>query len=124
VRYFLCIFCPPLAVLLCGKPFSAIAALFLWFCFWLPGSIYAFVVVSSHKADKRARRIERAILSRPIQVQALVMQSPSFEEHHTRSPKVILRKPRSIKPLAISTPRPYDPSSIYDQRANETQRIT
>lgn len=60
MRYFLCLI-PPLAVLLCGKPFQAVLAFILTLCFYVPGVIYALIVVSSHKADKRADKIVKAI---------------------------------------------------------------
>jgi uncharacterized membrane protein YqaE (UPF0057 family) len=60
MRYFLCLI-PPLAVLLCGKPIQAILALFLTLFFYIPGVVYALIVVSSHKADKRAASIVKAI---------------------------------------------------------------
>ena len=43
---------PPLAVLLCGKPFQAIINLFLTLLYF-PGMIHAVMVVSSHNADRR-----------------------------------------------------------------------
>ncbi|MCR6096866.1 YqaE/Pmp3 family membrane protein [Salipaludibacillus agaradhaerens] len=50
---FFAIFIPPIAVLMAGKPFQAIIALLLWFCLWVPGSLYAWGIVSDYKADKR-----------------------------------------------------------------------
>lgn len=61
MRYFLAIILPPLAVLLCGKPFQALLNIALTICFWLPGVIHALFVVNSHKADKRTERLEKAI---------------------------------------------------------------
>jgi len=50
-----------LAVFLCGKPIQAILALLLWACFWIPGSIYAFFVVSGYKADLRNKKLIKAM---------------------------------------------------------------
>ncbi|WP_337970285.1 YqaE/Pmp3 family membrane protein [Virgibacillus salexigens] len=50
---FWAILCPPIAVLMARKPFQSIIALLLWLCFWVPGSIYAWGVVSDYKDDKR-----------------------------------------------------------------------
>jgi uncharacterized membrane protein YqaE (UPF0057 family) len=61
MRYLIAIVLPPLAVLLCGKPLQAILNLFLTLFFWLPGVVHALFVVADHKAEKRARRIERAV---------------------------------------------------------------
>lgn len=55
--YLLAIFLPPLAVLLCGKPFQAILSIGLTLLFWIPGVLHAMLVVSSHHADKRNQRI-------------------------------------------------------------------
>lgn len=61
MRYLFAIICPPLAVLLCGKPFSALLNLFLTCIFWIPGCIHAFAVVNSYKNEKALKRIERTI---------------------------------------------------------------
>lgn len=55
--YLLAIVLPPLAVLLCGKPFQAIISIGLTFLFWIPGVIHACLVVSSHHADKRNQQV-------------------------------------------------------------------
>lgn len=55
----LAILCPPLAVLLCGKPIQALINLGLTMCFWLPGIIHAWGVVGDRKADKRFDRMAR-----------------------------------------------------------------
>lgn len=59
--YVLAIFLPPVAVLLCGKPFQAILNIVLWACFWLPGSIHAWFVVSAR--EDRRRLEELAVLA-------------------------------------------------------------
>ena len=61
MRYLLAILLPPVAVLLCGKPIQFFLNLLLTLCFWIPGSIHAIVVVSSHLADKRTDRIVDAL---------------------------------------------------------------
>ena len=53
----LAIICPPLAVLLVGKPFSAILNLFLTFCLWIPGAIHAWGVVSDSQATQRHNQL-------------------------------------------------------------------
>lgn len=71
MRYFLAIFCSPLAILLAGRPIAAILNAFLYlaaFVGWLLGGLpglllwglgvlHAWMVISGAKAD---RRIERA----------------------------------------------------------------
>jgi uncharacterized membrane protein YqaE (UPF0057 family) len=59
--YLLAILLPPLAVLLCGKPFQAILNILLTFAFWVPGVIHAMLVVSSHHADQRNDRVVKEL---------------------------------------------------------------
>ena len=59
--FLLSIFLPPVAVLLCGKPIQAVLNLFLTCCFWIPGVVHAFMVVSAKNADKRTDRLVDAI---------------------------------------------------------------
>lgn len=55
--YILCIFLPPVAVLLVGKPIQALINLVLTLCFWVPGVVHAILVVNGAKADKRTDRL-------------------------------------------------------------------
>jgi uncharacterized membrane protein YqaE (UPF0057 family) len=55
VLYLVAFFCPPLAVLLCGKPFQAVICAILT-SLYFPGLIHAYIVVSNRKADLRAAR--------------------------------------------------------------------
>lgn len=64
MRYLIAILLPPLAVLLCGKPFQAILNIFLTLLFWVPGIIHAVLVVNNHLEDKRANRIIKAMKER------------------------------------------------------------
>lgn len=59
--YLLAIICPPLAVLLCGKPIQALLSIGLTILGLLPGIIHACFVVSSHKADKRNEKLISAM---------------------------------------------------------------
>jgi len=61
MRYFLAILLPPVAVLLCGKPFQFVLNILLTILFWIPGMIHALFVVHSHLADKRTKKIVKAI---------------------------------------------------------------
>jgi len=61
MRYLFAIICPPLAVLLCGKPVQFLLNIPLTLCLWLPGMIHAHSVVSAHLADKRNAKVVRAI---------------------------------------------------------------
>lgn len=52
--YLIAILIPPLAVLLCGKPFQAVVNLALCCLLIVPGIVHALLVVGSYKADERA----------------------------------------------------------------------
>jgi len=58
--YFFAIVLPPMAILFCGKPIQAVCNIFLTLCGWIPGVVHALFVVHGHKADERAKRLERA----------------------------------------------------------------
>jgi uncharacterized membrane protein YqaE (UPF0057 family) len=60
MRYLIALLCPPLAVLLCGKPGKALLNCLLCLCFLVPGVIHAILLVADHKADLRADRVMRA----------------------------------------------------------------
>jgi uncharacterized membrane protein YqaE (UPF0057 family) len=53
--YFLAILLPPLAVLLTGRPLSALLNLVLTLIGWIPGMIHAILVVHDKKEENRAR---------------------------------------------------------------------
>ena len=59
--YLLAVVLPPLAVLLCGKPFQALLSIPLSLMGWVPGVIHALFVVSNHYADQRSERLIRAV---------------------------------------------------------------
>ena len=70
--YVVAILLPPLAVLLCGKPFQALLVnLPLTLLIWLPGIIHAWMVVSNHYADKRQERLIREMARTQAAAQAL-----------------------------------------------------
>ena len=59
--YLLAVVLPPLAVLLCGKPFQALLSIPLSLLGWAPGVIHALFVVTNHYEDQRSRRLLRAV---------------------------------------------------------------
>jgi len=59
--YLLAVFIPPLAVLLCGKPFQALLSIPLTLLGWAPGVIHALFVVQNHYADERSRKLIRVV---------------------------------------------------------------
>lgn len=74
MRLLLCWIFPPLAVLLCGKPITAIFNFIFTLFFWFPGVAHATAVVENHLADKRMRKVTKAI-HRPEWVRQLTEQS-------------------------------------------------
>jgi uncharacterized membrane protein YqaE (UPF0057 family) len=61
MRYVLAILLPPLAILLCGKPFQAIINVPLTLLFWIPGMLHALFVVNSYLADRRVTELAAAM---------------------------------------------------------------
>ena len=59
--YLIAVVIPPLAVLLCGKPFQALLSIPLTVLGWVPGVIHALFVVNHHYAEQRNKRLIRAI---------------------------------------------------------------
>jgi uncharacterized membrane protein YqaE (UPF0057 family) len=56
MRYLLAILCPPVAVLLCGRPITALLNVLLCIAGWLPGVIHACLVVGQRHGDVRAKK--------------------------------------------------------------------
>lgn len=59
--YLLAIICPPLAVLLCGRPGAFVGNVILTCLVWLPGMIHAFAIVSETKANQRTDKLARSL---------------------------------------------------------------
>jgi uncharacterized membrane protein YqaE (UPF0057 family) len=59
--YLVAILVPPLAVLLCGKPFQALLNIVLTLLIYFPGMIHAILVVNNHYADQRTKKIVKAL---------------------------------------------------------------
>lgn len=57
--YLVALIVPPLAVLLCGKPFQAILNILLTLLVIVPGVLHAIFVVHNYYADKRQERFVR-----------------------------------------------------------------
>ena len=62
--YLVAILLPPLAVLLCGKPFQALINLVLTIAFYVPGLIHALFVVHNLYEDRRAERVIKSLQER------------------------------------------------------------
>ncbi len=63
MRYFLCILLPPVAVLTTGRIGALILNIVLCLFFWIPGVIHAILVTNDYYADKRNKKLIRAVKS-------------------------------------------------------------
>jgi uncharacterized membrane protein YqaE (UPF0057 family) len=61
MKYLFAIVFPPLAVLTCGRPATALLNLFLTLLFWVPGVIHALLVVGQHNGDRRNKALMNAV---------------------------------------------------------------
>jgi uncharacterized membrane protein YqaE (UPF0057 family) len=77
MKYLVAIFLPPLAVLLCGKPFQSVINFFLTLCFYFPGALHAMLVVSSTNADRRSRDQIEAIREQTNALARMMKGHPS-----------------------------------------------
>jgi uncharacterized membrane protein YqaE (UPF0057 family) len=64
MRYLLAILLPPIAVLICGKPFQAVINLLLCVLLWVPGVIHALFVAHDYYADQRTKELVAALRGR------------------------------------------------------------
>jgi uncharacterized membrane protein YqaE (UPF0057 family) len=53
MRYFLCILFPPIAILTTGRIGAFFLSLLLTLLGWIPGVIFAILVVNKHYGDKK-----------------------------------------------------------------------
>ena len=56
LRFFFCVVCPPVAVLLTGRMGSFLLSLVLTLLFWIPGMVHACLVVIDYHEEQRAAR--------------------------------------------------------------------
>jgi uncharacterized membrane protein YqaE (UPF0057 family) len=64
MMYLVAVLCPPLAVLLCGKPFQAVLNLILCLFLYVPGAVHALMVAADRYADRRNERLLQAMAYR------------------------------------------------------------
>lgn len=62
---FWCYVCPPLAVLLMGRPFSAILNCFFTAWFWVPGVKHALLLYVDYKSTSHVTSVTDAIRGKP-----------------------------------------------------------
>jgi uncharacterized membrane protein YqaE (UPF0057 family) len=61
MRYFLCLICPPIAVLSTGRLITFILSVILTLCLWIPGVIHAILVTNDYYEGRRHRQLMRAV---------------------------------------------------------------
>lgn len=76
--FILCYLCPPLAILLCGRPFAAFFSVFFCILGWFPGVRMALIIADQHYRDKRNMQLVGAIngVSRSFQQPPMMMMPP------------------------------------------------
>jgi uncharacterized membrane protein YqaE (UPF0057 family) len=61
MRYFLCILLPPLAVLSTGRVGAFILSILLTLLGWIPGMIFAILIVNKHYSDRKHNEMLQAV---------------------------------------------------------------
>ncbi|MFO8014211.1 MAG: YqaE/Pmp3 family membrane protein [Phycisphaerae bacterium] len=59
--YLLAVLLPPVAVLLCRRPLTALLNFVLTLLLWVPGMIHALFIVADYKANQRTDRVVEAM---------------------------------------------------------------
>ena len=57
MKILLAILLPPVCVLLCGRPMSALINVLLTLCGWLPGVIHAIYILNQTEQDRRMKEL-------------------------------------------------------------------
>ena len=125
MRYFLAIICPPLAVILCGKPIQAILAFFLWLFFWVPGSIYALFVVSGSKADSRNKKLikamEKAADKAAAETSKATIQAAKIAAKAAKTPPVLFQKNIVVQQVILRIAK--DGADIGDMDLSNVKKL-
>ena len=83
---FLCYICPPFAVLLMGRPFSACLNFFLTMFGWAPGVRHALVCYADRRTNQGVKKVTKAI-NRP---QYIKEQQRAESRRSSRKERVIV----------------------------------
>ena len=119
--YLLAVVLPPVAVLCCGKPIQALLNIFLTLCVYFPGMIHAIAVVSSHKADQRAKQITQAGLAQAgIVAKAVQQVQPRQQTVYVGVQQPVPQQPKGLPPsqqeVPASVPPPQSPPAATNTR--------
>ncbi len=91
MRLFLCFIFPPMAVLMHGKPISAVFNMLLCMFFWVPGVFHALAVNGQAHDRRQTKRLVRAVGGRARGRRAGTIQrrsEPRTEQRLIDSPVV------------------------------------
>jgi len=88
---FLCYVCPPFAVLLMGRPFSAFMNLIMTAFGWVPGIRHALVCYADHKGTKSVKQLTKAI------------DHPAWTKERSQAPARTKRS-QKVEPVYIDNP--------------------
>lgn len=91
---FLCFVCPPLAVLMMGRPFSAFYNGFLLCLFWIPGVKHALAHYADYKHEMGVKKVVNAVDNPKWVQQRYTPQEPERpkrlpKSQHTYTPPLI-----------------------------------
>ena len=105
MRYLITYICPPLAILLCGKPIQALICIPLCLAYF-PAALWAVLVVSSHEAEMRNRALmKNADKNAKAQVKAIERQTRELERQ-SREIAHALREQQQAKVRELKVRQP------------------
>jgi uncharacterized membrane protein YqaE (UPF0057 family) len=108
MRYLLAFVFPPLAILLCGRPFLAIVSIPLLGCYF-PAAIVALLVVSEHKAKTRQKQFLNELRAIHTEPSGETRRHPHVDQgFHLPAPPP--EKKRPAKPAPVEAPTPEEPA--------------
>jgi uncharacterized membrane protein YqaE (UPF0057 family) len=108
MRYLIAFFCPPLAILLCGKPIQAIICIPLCLAYF-PAVLWALLVVSSHKADLRNRALMRNDdKNAKAQVKAIEQQTRELERQRRELSRALQEKQQPLQVIVVQARQPVE----------------
>jgi uncharacterized membrane protein YqaE (UPF0057 family) len=103
MRYLLALLCPPLAILLCGRPFLALFSIILLLGYF-PAALLAMLVVSSTLADRRSRDQVAAIREQTKHLTRAIKGQPAPVV--ITNVAVVVSGHGAARPAGIPTPAP------------------
>lgn len=119
MRLLFCYLCPPFAVLMCGRPFSAILNCLFTCWFWIPGVKHALIVYADWKHETAHEELVAAThapkwskaLHQPPQQQvpptpAYPYPYPPPQVVYVQAPPMLPAQPAPVAPAPVEAPAP------------------